>query len=59
MKDPCGDETLVYLHFGSEYTNLHMIKLYRTEYTHKRMNLDKTGKICLRSMDCVNVNNGL
>lgn len=32
MKDRCGDGTILYLHFRGEYSNLHMIKLYRTEY---------------------------
>lgn len=30
MKGRCGDETILYLDFGCEYMNLHMIKLYRT-----------------------------
>ena len=35
MKDPCGDGAILYLAFGGEYVNLHMIKLYRIKYTNK------------------------
>lgn len=55
MKDPCSGGTVLYLDFGGEYMNLHIIKLYRTKYTQK--NSSKIGEICIKSGDCISINN--
>ena len=34
MKDPCGDGTVLYLEYGGDHMNLHVIKLHKTKHTH-------------------------
>ena len=38
------------------YISSHVIKLYRTKYTHTYINTSKTGEIWVRSVDYINVN---
>lgn len=35
-------EIVLYLDYGHRYTNLHVIKLYRTKYTHTQVKLGKS-----------------